>query len=269
MTQTPNGSVEPLRIIPLGGLHEIGKNTCVFEYGNELMLVDAGLSFPSDDMHGVNVVMPDTTYLRENEPRIRGMIVTHGHEDQLCRPFLAVVGNRQIKQGRNRVRNGFHPPLAHCIRKPGNLGGALALDPLGDQESTGLRFGGRTAENTVQGIAGFRPGEIPAQGGTASKGLHMRNESGRIARGNDLIRRWRCMQKGGDRHVQDPAIRVQLPDACTEATECSPATATVKVKGSRSSIPGWDTETSAEPNTSASHSRTKAATACTFVSVKA
>ena len=83
MTQTPNGSVEPLRIIPLGGLHEIGKNTCVFEYGNELMLVDAGLSFPSDDMHGVNVVMPDTTYLRENEPRIRGMIVTHGHEDHI------------------------------------------------------------------------------------------------------------------------------------------------------------------------------------------
>ena len=83
MTQTPNGSVEPLRIIPLGGLHEIGKNTCVFEYGNELMLVDAGLSFPSDDMHGVNVVMPDTTYLRENEQRIRGMIVTHGHEDHI------------------------------------------------------------------------------------------------------------------------------------------------------------------------------------------
>ncbi|MCY4173340.1 MAG: ribonuclease J [Cyanobacteria bacterium MAG CAR3_bin_5] len=83
MTQTPNGSVEPLRIIPLGGLHEIGKNTCVFEYGNELMLVDAGLSFPSEDMHGVNVVMPDTTYLRENEQRIRGMIVTHGHEDHI------------------------------------------------------------------------------------------------------------------------------------------------------------------------------------------
>ena len=83
MTQIPNGSLEPLRIIPLGGLHEIGKNTCVFEYGNELMLVDAGLSFPSDDMHGVNVVMPDTTYLRENQQRIRGMIVTHGHEDHI------------------------------------------------------------------------------------------------------------------------------------------------------------------------------------------
>ncbi len=72
-----------LRVIPLGGLHEIGKNTCVFEYGNDIMLVDAGLAFPSDGMHGVNVVMPDTSYLRENQDRIRGMIVTHGHEDHI------------------------------------------------------------------------------------------------------------------------------------------------------------------------------------------
>ncbi len=72
-----------LRVIPLGGLHEIGKNTCVFEYGDDLMLVDAGLAFPSDGMHGVNVVMPDTSYLRENQRRIRGMIVTHGHEDHI------------------------------------------------------------------------------------------------------------------------------------------------------------------------------------------
>ena len=72
-----------LRVIPLGGLHEIGKNTCVFEYGDDIMLVDAGLAFPSDGMHGVNVVMPDTTYLKENQRRIRGMIVTHGHEDHI------------------------------------------------------------------------------------------------------------------------------------------------------------------------------------------
>jgi len=72
-----------LRVIPLGGLHEIGKNTCVFEYGDDIMLVDAGLAFPSDGMHGVNVVLPDTSYLRENQKRIRGMIVTHGHEDHI------------------------------------------------------------------------------------------------------------------------------------------------------------------------------------------
>ena len=72
-----------LRIIPLGGLGEIGKNTCVFEYGEDIMIVDAGLAFPTDGMHGVNVVMPDTTYLRENQKRIRGMVVTHGHEDHI------------------------------------------------------------------------------------------------------------------------------------------------------------------------------------------
>jgi ribonuclease J len=78
-----NGTPPVLKIIPLGGLHEIGKNTCVFEYDNEIVLLDAGLAFPSDGMHGVNIVLPDMTYLRENKHRIQGMIVTHGHEDHI------------------------------------------------------------------------------------------------------------------------------------------------------------------------------------------
>ena len=72
-----------VKIIPLGGLHEIGKNTCVFEYEDEIILLDAGLGFPSDQMHGINIVLPDMTYLRENSHRIKGMIVTHGHEDHI------------------------------------------------------------------------------------------------------------------------------------------------------------------------------------------
>lgn len=72
-----------LKVIPLGGLHEIGKNTCVFEYGDEIILLDAGLAFPTDGMHGVNIVLPDMTYLRENRHKIKGMIVTHGHEDHI------------------------------------------------------------------------------------------------------------------------------------------------------------------------------------------
>ena len=72
-----------VKIIPLGGLHEIGKNTCVFEYEDEIILLDAGLGFPSDGMHGINIVLPDMTYLRENSHRIKGMIVTHGHEDHI------------------------------------------------------------------------------------------------------------------------------------------------------------------------------------------
>lgn len=73
----------PLKIVPLGGLHEIGKNTCVFEYGDEILLLDAGLAFPTDGMHGVNIVLPDMTYLRENRHKIKGMVITHGHEDHI------------------------------------------------------------------------------------------------------------------------------------------------------------------------------------------
>ncbi|MCU0549467.1 MAG: ribonuclease J [Leptolyngbya sp. Prado105] len=80
---TQNNSSNALKIIPLGGLHEIGKNTCVFEYGDEIILLDAGLAFPTDGMHGVNIVLPDMTYLRENREKIKGMIITHGHEDHI------------------------------------------------------------------------------------------------------------------------------------------------------------------------------------------
>jgi len=84
MTKSINlNSPAKLKIIPLGGLHEIGKNTCVFEYDDEIILLDAGIAFPTDEMHGVNVVLPDMTYLRENRHKIKGMIVTHGHEDHI------------------------------------------------------------------------------------------------------------------------------------------------------------------------------------------
>jgi ribonuclease J len=78
-----NESATAVKIIPLGGLHEIGKNTCVFEYNDEIVLLDAGLAFPTEEMHGVNIVLPDVTYLRENRHKIKGMIVTHGHEDHI------------------------------------------------------------------------------------------------------------------------------------------------------------------------------------------
>lgn len=78
-----SNSDKALKIIPLGGLHEIGKNTCVFEYDDEIILLDAGLSFPTEGMHGVNIVLPDITYLKENQHKIKGMIVTHGHEDHI------------------------------------------------------------------------------------------------------------------------------------------------------------------------------------------
>ena len=79
----PKKEKSKLRIIPLGGLNEIGKNLTVLEYENDIIIVDCGLGFPDEDMPGVDLVIPDFTYLEENKDKIRGMVLTHGHEDHI------------------------------------------------------------------------------------------------------------------------------------------------------------------------------------------
>ena len=80
---------QKLKIIPLGGLNEIGKNLTVYEYGKDMIVVDCGLGFPDDDMYGIDMVIPDVSYLVQNKKRLRGIFLTHGHEDHIgALPFV-------------------------------------------------------------------------------------------------------------------------------------------------------------------------------------
>lgn len=78
-----NRSGKSLKVIPIGGLSEIGKNMTVLEYGNDIMIVDCGMTFPEDEQFGIDIVISDYTYIEENAHKIRGLILTHGHEDHI------------------------------------------------------------------------------------------------------------------------------------------------------------------------------------------
>ncbi len=83
--QQPKAATKPFsrKIIPLGGLEQIGMNITAFEYEDSIVVVDCGLAFPEDDMLGIDLVIPDVTYLKENISKVKGFVITHGHEDHI------------------------------------------------------------------------------------------------------------------------------------------------------------------------------------------
>ena len=83
-----------VKIIPLGGLEQIGMNMTAIEYGDSIIIMDCGLAFPSDDMLGIDLVIPDVTYLKDNYEKVKGFVITHGHEDHIgALPYVLKMVN--------------------------------------------------------------------------------------------------------------------------------------------------------------------------------
>jgi len=122
-----------LKIIPLGGVSEIGKNMMAMEYGNDIIVIDSGLMFPEEEMLGIDLVIPDITYLLENREKVRGIIITHGHEDHIgALPYVLPQLNvpiyaTKLTQGLISVKLKERRKLAEAKLNVIPFGGAVTL----------------------------------------------------------------------------------------------------------------------------------------------
>ncbi len=122
-----------LKIIPLGGLGEIGKNMMLLEYDEDIMVIDAGVMFPKEDMLGIDLVLPDTSYLMENKEKLRGIVITHGHEDHIgALPFIAAelaapVYASPLTEGLISVKMKEHRGRAKVELRPLRVGREFSL----------------------------------------------------------------------------------------------------------------------------------------------
>ena len=170
----------PLKIIPLGGLDGIGKNMTVFECGDDMVLVDAGLMFPDDSQPGIDLVLPDYTYVLENEEKLRGIVVTHGHEDHTgSLPYLLQDLNNKVPIFSSKLTLGLiEGKLSEFrIRAPKfrevkggshvNLGG-ISLDFFSMTHSIPGALGVfiRTNQGTVMHTGDFKLDQTPIDGVT-------------------------------------------------------------------------------------------------------
>lgn len=125
-----------LKIIPLGGLCEIGKNITVFEYGGDILVLDCGLAFPDEEMFGVDLVIPDTSYLVKNKDKIKGIVLTHGHEDHigalpyLLREVSAPIYGTNMTLGLVKLKLKEHRLLDSAKIKPVKPGDTVNLGPF-------------------------------------------------------------------------------------------------------------------------------------------
>ena len=169
---------EKLKIISLGGLNEIGKNLTVYEYGGDIIVVDVGMGFPDDDMYGIDVVIPDFTYLIKNQDKIRGIFLTHGHEDHigsipyLLRSINAPIYATRMTAGLVKLKLEEHrlldkTKLITC--EPGEVvkAGKFSVEFIHVNHSIAdaVAFAIKTPIGTVVHTGDFKIDSTPIQGG--------------------------------------------------------------------------------------------------------